>query len=139
MHRGILRALFDRSPWLRGAEPPAYGKYNWIEKFEYLAIVWGNFVMILTGLSLWFFEAAFALFPKPAIDIIKLVHGFEALLAFLAIIIWHMYHVHLKSLNTSMFTGKMSREHMLEEHPLEYARIIAEEGDVEVAPFTVVK
>ena len=128
--RGILMALFERSPWLRGAEEPLYGKYNWIEKFEYLAIVWGNFVMILTGLSLWFFEAAFALFPKPAIDIIKLVHGFEALLAFLAIIIWHMYCVHLNPevfpMSRMWLNGRISGKLLRHHYPGWYREIEAE-------------
>lgn len=128
--RGILKGLFDRSPWMRGGEPPQYGKYNWIEKFEYLAIVWGNFVMILTGLCLWFFEAAFALFPKPAIDIIKLVHGFEALLAFLAIIIWHMYCVHLNPevfpMSRMWLNGKISGKLLRHHYPGWYREIEAE-------------
>jgi hypothetical protein len=43
----------------------------------------------------------------------------------LAIIIWHMYGVHIKRLNRSMFTGKMTEEEMLHEHPLELADIKA--------------
>jgi cytochrome b subunit of formate dehydrogenase len=128
--RGILKGLLDRSPWLRGAEAPRYGKYNWIEKFEYLAIVWGNFVMILTGLCLWFFEAAFALFPKPVIDILKLVHGFEALLAFLAIIIWHMYCVHLNPeafpMSRMWLDGKISGKLLRHHYPGWYRAIEAE-------------
>lgn len=128
--RGTLRGIIDRHPWWRFVEPPEYGKYNWIEKFEYLAIVWGNLVMIVTGLSLWFFEAAFALFPKPVMDIFKLVHGFEALLAFLAIIIWHMYCVHL---NPEVFPGsamwldgKISAKLLREHYPGWYREIEAE-------------
>ncbi len=128
--RGILRGLFDRSPWLRGSSPPLYGKYNWIEKFEYLAIVWGNFVMILTGLCLWFFEAAFALFPKPVIDIIKLVHGFEALLALLAIVIWHMYCVHLNPevfpMSRMWLDGRISGKLLRHHYPGWYREIEAE-------------
>ncbi|MBZ5639140.1 MAG: cytochrome b/b6 domain-containing protein [Acidobacteriia bacterium] len=128
--RGRMRGILDRNPWLRFAEPPEYGKYNWIEKFEYLAIVWGNFVMILTGLCLWFFEAAFALFPKPAIDIIKLVHGFEALLALLAIVIWHMYCVHLNPevfpMSRMWLSGRISGKLLRHHYPGWYREIEAE-------------
>jgi cytochrome b subunit of formate dehydrogenase len=128
--RGIMKEFMDARPWWRFRDAPQYGKYNWIEKFEYLAVVWGNLVMILTGLALWFFEAAFALFPKPVLDVFKLVHGFEALLAFLAILIWHMYNVHF---NPEVFpgnrmwldgriTGAMLRHH----HPAWYREIEAE-------------
>jgi formate dehydrogenase subunit gamma len=128
--RGTLCGFFDRHPWLRGSEPPEYGKYNWIEKFEYLAVFWGNSVMILTGLCLWFFEAAFAMFPKPVLDIIKLVHGFEALLAFLSIIMWHMYNVHLNPdvfpMSRIWLSGKVTGAHLRHSHPAWY-RQIAEE------------
>ncbi len=128
--RGVLRGVLERSPWLRGAERPRYGKYNWIEKFEYLAIVWGNFVMILTGLGLWFFEATFAIFPKPVWDIIKLVHGFEALLAFLAIIVWHMYCVHLNPevfpMTRMWLDGRISGKLLRQHYPGWYREIEAE-------------
>ena len=55
----------------------------------------------------------------------KTAHGWEAVLAILAIIIWHMYGVHIKRFNKSMFTGKMSEDVMLHEHPLELADIKA--------------
>lgn len=128
--RGVLKGFMDRAPWYRFAEPSAYDKFNWIEKFEYLAIVWGNLVMILTGLSLWFIEAAFALFPKPAIDIIKLVHGFEALLALLAIVIWHMYCVHLNPevfpMSRMWLDGKISGKLLRHHYPGWYRQIEAE-------------
>lgn len=128
--RGILKSLMDARPWWRFEEPPQYGKFNWIEKFEYLAIVWGNLVMILTGLALWYFEAAFALFPKQAMDIIKLVHGFEALLAFLAIIIWHMYCVHLNPdffpMSRIWLDGKISGKLLRHHYPGWYRQIEAE-------------
>ncbi len=55
----------------------------------------------------------------------KAAHGGEAVLAVLAIIIWHFYHVHIKHLNQSMFTGKLSQEEMEHEHPAELAQIEA--------------
>lgn len=128
--RGWLRGFLDRRPWWRFREPPAYGKYNWIEKFEYLAIVWGNIVMIVSGLCLWFFEAAFAIFPKPVMDIVKLVHGFEATLAFLAIVIWHMYCVHLNPeafpMSRMWLDGKISGKLLRHHYPGWYREIEAE-------------
>ena len=62
--------------------------------------------------------------PKWVMDIALIVHSWEAILAFLAIIIWHMYNVHL---NPSVFpmskvwlTGKISLHEFRENHPLEY-------------------
>lgn len=109
-------------------ERPKFGKFNFIEKFEYWALSWGIFVMALTGLMLWFKEAAIALFPIWVLDIVRIVHGFEAILAFLAIIIWHMYNVHLNPevfpMSRVWLTGKISKKELMEHHPLEYEEIL---------------
>jgi cytochrome b subunit of formate dehydrogenase len=103
---------------------PLFGRFSYVEKFEYLAIVWGSIVMILTGFILWFMVAAMMVLPKWAWDIARAMHGYEALLAFIAIIVWHFYCVHF---NPSVFpmskvwlTGKITLHQMKEEHPLEY-------------------
>jgi formate dehydrogenase subunit gamma len=58
----------------------------------------------------------------------KAAHGLEALLAVASIITWHMYNTHLAigvwPLDTSIFTGRISLERMMEEHPLEYQRML---------------
>ena len=74
---------------------PQFDRFNFIEKFEYLALAWGSVVMIATGLVLWFQDQAMVMLPKWTLDVAKVIHSYEALLAFLAIIIWHFYHVHL--------------------------------------------
>jgi hypothetical protein len=55
----------------------------------------------------------------------KAAHGGEAVLAVLAILIWHMYGVHIKRFNKAMFNGKQTEAEMLHEHPLELADIKA--------------
>ncbi|RJP69146.1 MAG: hypothetical protein C4532_11280 [Candidatus Abyssobacteria bacterium SURF_17] len=111
-------------------ERPRFGKFNFIEKFEYWALAWGIFIMAMTGLMLWFKEASIALFPIWVLDIVRIVHGFEAILAFLAIIIWHMYNVHLNPevfpMSKVWITGKISKKEMMEHHPLEYKDILRE-------------
>ena len=57
----------------------------------------------------------------------------------LAIIIWHMYGVHVKRFNKSMFTGQMSEHDMLHEHPLELADIKAGIAERQVDPVTLRK
>ncbi|MCC7360062.1 MAG: hypothetical protein IT317_11325 [Anaerolineales bacterium] len=105
--------------------PPQAGRFTFGEKFEYWALVWGTLVMIITGFMLWNPIATTRLLPGQFIPAAKAAHGGEALLAVLAIIIWHMYHVHLRTFNKSMFTGKLSEHEMLEEHPRELADIKA--------------
>ncbi|MEJ2412921.1 MAG: cytochrome b/b6 domain-containing protein [Anaerolineales bacterium] len=104
---------------------PQQGRFTFDEKFEYWAFVWGTLVMGLSGFILWNPLAASRFLPGEIIPAAKAAHGGEALLAVLAIIVWHFYNVHIKHLNKSMFTGKLSEEEMLEEHPLELADIKA--------------
>jgi len=108
-------------------QKPQFGRFNWIEKFEYIAVVWGTMVMILTGLVMWFEAQAFRYLPLWIWHIARLIHGYEALLAFLTIIIWHMYHVHFKPgmfpMSRVWLDGRISLQHLQEEHPLEYERM----------------
>jgi formate dehydrogenase gamma subunit len=106
-------------------DPPRMGKFNFGEKFEYWAVVWGTGVMILTGFMLWNPIATTAVLPGEVIPAALAAHGGEALLAVLAIIVWHMYNVHIKHFNPSMFTGSMPRHQMEEEHALELERLEA--------------
>jgi formate dehydrogenase gamma subunit len=104
---------------------PQMGRYTFEEKMEYWAFVWGTLVMVVTGFMMWNPLATVKFLPGEVIPAAKAAHGGEAVLAVLAIIVWHMYGVHIKHLNKSMFTGKMSEEEMLHEHPLELADIKA--------------
>ena len=100
---------------------PQMGKYNFMEKAEYWALVWGTGVMMVTGYMLWNPIATTQLLPGAAIPVARIAHGLEAVLAVLSILTWHLYHVHLKRFNKSMFTGYISREEMEEEHQEELA------------------
>jgi cytochrome b subunit of formate dehydrogenase len=109
-----------------------YGRYNYAEKAEYLAVVWGTVIMAITGFMMWNPLLTTSLLPGQFIPAAKAAHGGEAVLAVLAIIIWHFYHVHLRHFNRSMFTGKISEKEMAHEHPAELLQIKA--GDVDVPP-----
>jgi hypothetical protein len=75
--------------------------------------------MAFTGFMLWNPILTSKLLPGEWIPVAKAAHGGEAILAVLAILTWHIYNVHLKTFNKSMFTGKMSKHEMAEEHALE--------------------
>jgi len=104
-----------------------YGRYSYGEKVEYLAVVWGTVIMAITGFIMWNPIFATRSLPGSIIPASKAAHGWEAVLAVAAIIIWHFYHVHLRQFNKSIFNGKLSREEMEEEHPAELAQIDAGE------------
>ncbi len=106
---------------------PKMRKFNFGEKFEYWAVIWGTLVMAITGFIMWNPIAFSSVFPGQLIPAAKAAHGGEALLAVLAIILWHMYNVHIKHFNPSMFTGNLPRHQMEEEHALELERLEAGE------------
>ena len=108
-------------------EKPKFGRFSYVEKFDYWAVYWGCVIMIGTGAILWSPEITFSFVPKFVYDIAKEVHSDEALLATLAIIIWHFYNVHFNPSrfpgSMVWFHGRMTEEEMEEEHPLELEEI----------------
>ncbi|MBP7687239.1 MAG: hypothetical protein KA765_05005, partial [Thermoflexales bacterium] len=116
-----------------------YGRYNYAEKAEYLAVVWGTAVMIITGFMMWNPIATTNVLPGEAIPAAKVAHGGEAVLAVLAIILWHFYHVHLRHFNKAMFTGQMTREEMQHEHPAELVLIEAGKATKPIVPAVLKK
>jgi formate dehydrogenase gamma subunit len=104
-------------------EHPKMPRYNFGEKVEYWAMVWGTVIMAITGFMLWNPIATTRVLPGQIIPAAKAAHGGEAILAALAILIWHFYNVHIKLLNRSIFNGKMSRRQMEEEHGAELEQI----------------
>ncbi len=120
--------LVKRFPWLAFDRRPCFARYGLVEKLEYGAVVWGNFVMICTGAILWRPDWFLGWTPSWTFDVCRVVHGFEATLAFLAIIIWHMYHVHLRPgvfpMSRVWLDGKISRTELRHHHPQEYLAIL---------------
>ena len=105
--------------------PPDQGRFTWEEKVEYWSFVWGTVIMVVTGYMLWNPIATTKILPGELVPTAKVIHGGEAALAVLAIIVWHTYHVHIGHFNRSMFTGNISRAEMATYHPLELAAIDA--------------
>lgn len=103
--------------------PPRMGRYTFAEKLEYLALIWGTAVMVATGMLLLYPVRFSQLIGGEAILAAKAAHGGEALLAFLSILTWHAYFVHVRHWNTSIFTGYLDEEAYAEEHALELQQI----------------
>ena len=102
---------------------PRMGRYNFKEKMEYWAVIWGLVIMALTGFMMWNPILTSKILPGQIIPAAKAAHGAEAVLAVLAVILWHFYNVHLRRWNWSMITGKLSRPEMKEEHSEELDQI----------------
>lgn len=107
------------------SDKPKEGRYTFAEKAEYWAVVWGTLIMVLTGFIMWNPIAFSNYFTGEIVPAAKVAHGLEAVLAVLAIIVWHFYFVLIKRFNPSMFNGYLSKEDMAEEHPLELADIMS--------------
>lgn len=107
--------------------PAQCHRYNYKQKFEYWVILTGAILMGISGLVLWFPIFFTRFLPGEVIPLAKALHSNEALLLFLIISIWHIYNAIFSPdvfpIDTSIFTGYLSRERMLREHPLELAEI----------------
>ena len=73
--------------------PPPHRLWNYAEKSEYWALLWGSVVMISTGVMLIFTNTVLAMLPKVWHDVVQVIHYYEAVLATLAILVWHFYWV----------------------------------------------
>jgi cytochrome b subunit of formate dehydrogenase len=115
-----------------------FDRFDYRQKFEYWGLVLGTVVMVSTGLILLFPILVTNFLPGQVIPASKVMHGSEGLMAFLVIIIWHIYNAHLSPevfpFDTSIFTGRISRHRMEREHPLELERIDQEAKAAEAPP-----
>lgn len=112
-------------------ERPTFAMFNYIEKIEYWAFVWGTVVMTVSGLLLWFVNFTLRHFPKWFADAATAVHFYEAVMATLAILLWHFYFVifdpEVYPMDRSWLTGKVSAEHLRETRPEYYFALISEQ------------
>lgn len=105
---------------------PRMHKFMYKQKLHYVAILWGTFVLVAAGTSLLFPETMATIWPNPRFgqDLARLMHADEAIMAITVIVFWHWSNVHLVPgrfpLQWSFLTGRITREHQIEEHFLEY-------------------
>jgi cytochrome b subunit of formate dehydrogenase len=123
-----LRDCTQNVLWFIGMrkERPRFGRFSYFEKFDYWAVFWGCAIMIVSGLAMWFPEIVRQLLPSASpglMEALKEAHSHEAVLAVLAIFVWHIYNVHFRPdrFPGTLFWmhGKLSRKEMASEHPLE--------------------
>ena len=113
---------------------PRFFKFNYAEKMEYWAFLWGTTVMALSGFLLWFNNFALRHFAKWITDAATAVHWYEALLATFSILIWHFYLVifdpAVYPMDTAWLDGKIPTDHYRHTRPA-YYRELARKGLVE--------
>lgn len=121
--------------YLRLSDTPArFDRFDYREKFEYWGLVFGNAIMVATGLVLMFPILVARHLPGELIPAAKIAHSNEGLMAFLVVVTWHVYNAHLAPeifpFNKSIFTGTISREHLERHHPLESERMFPREAQL---------
>jgi len=116
-------------------QEPKFAKFNYAEKMEYWAFLWGTVVMGVSGFLLWFNNFTLRHFPKWVTDAATAVHWYEALLATFSILIWHFYLVifdpMVYPMDTAWLNGKIPADHYRHARP-EYFRTLKRAGLVEL-------
>jgi len=110
----------------RRASRPGFGVLNYAEKLEYWAFVWGTAVMAGSGFVLWFESWSLRFLPTWMVDAATAVHWYEAILATLAILVWHFYMVifdpDVYPMDRAWLTGRASADHLRSQRPV-YERL----------------
>ena len=108
---------------------PRYPKFSYFEKFDYWAVFWGVLIMAGSGFIRWFPVATLDYLPSWVYRIAYFAHTDEALLAGLAIFVWHFYNVHLRPaifpMSWVFITGRLTLEELEEEHGAQYDELMS--------------
>ncbi|MBS1493205.1 MAG: cytochrome b/b6 domain-containing protein [Bacteroidetes bacterium] len=108
-------------------EKPRFGRFSYVEKAEYWAVVWGTVIMGATGMVLWFQNKFLPVIHTSGMNLATAIHFYEAILATLAIIVWHFYFVFFNPdvvpMNKAWLYGYLDHEEMEKEHPLELEKL----------------
>jgi len=126
-----------------GGEKPRFGRFNYAEKAEYWALVWGTALMALTGVMIWAKVWVGDMLARWWVDVATAIHFYEAILATLAIVVWHFYQVFFDPdvypMNWAWWDGKMPVEHYRHEHELDTEALTEAENEAGAAGDTGAK
>lgn len=143
------KLLFDLAPGPRDAfdvvgtmlyylglshHKPKFGRFSYAEKAEYWALVWGTALMALTGIMIWAKVWVGNLLARWWVDVATAVHYYEAILATLAILVWHFYQVFfdpdIYPMNWAWWDGQMPIKQYKHEHALDTEAIATAEAAI---------
>jgi cytochrome b subunit of formate dehydrogenase len=114
--KGDITEFFATMKFYLGLNPvrPRHAVFNYAEKFEFWALVWGTLIMAVTGFILWFPKTLPSSWPSWIMTVSRIIHYYEALLATLAILIWHgwhtIFHPDEYPMSTTWLTGYITEE-----------------------------
>ena len=119
-------------------ERPDFGEFNYAEKAEYWALVWGTAMMALTGLFMWLDPYIQHLFPYWLYEVLRAIHFYEAILAVTAIVVWHFYFVifdpSVYPMNFAWLDGKVPERVLLSERLRYLKKLRGKEPEAEAEP-----
>jgi cytochrome b subunit of formate dehydrogenase len=126
-----LKDIIAMFKWFFGKGPrPVFGRWNYLERFDYWAPFWGLAIVGGSGLMLWFKELTASVWPGWIFNVAMLAHGEEAFLAIVFLFTVHFFNNHfrpdkLPPPDIVMFTGAVSLEEFKREHTLEFNELVA--------------
>lgn len=116
--------------FFNAGDKPQFDRWTYWEKFDFMAVFWGMFVIGLSGMVMWIPELSSYVMPGWMINIVHLAHSEEAFLAAVFIFTIHFFNNHIVPdkfpLEKNVFTGSYTIEALKHERPLEYERILRE-------------
>jgi cytochrome b subunit of formate dehydrogenase len=125
-----LQDIMAMFKWFFGLAPrPVFDRWTYWEKFDYWAPFWGVTIIGVSGLMMWLPNLTGTYLPGWVFNVAAIFHGEEAFLAVVFLFTVHFFNNHFRPskfpVDIVMFTGTMSVEHMMREHPLEFQRLKA--------------
>jgi cytochrome b subunit of formate dehydrogenase len=124
-----VRDFAAHTKWFFGKGPrPAFDRFTYWEKFDYMAVFWGVTVIGLSGLVMWFPVATTRLLPGWLINVAHIVHSDEALLAAGFIFTFHFFNGHFRPekfpLDPVIFSGAITESEFKHERKRQYERLV---------------
>lgn len=117
---GMVRWFLWKGP------KPTFERWNYWEKFDFIAVFWGMFAIGGSGLMLWFPEFFGLFLPGWVFNVATIVHSDEALLATGFIFSVHFFNTHLRPekfpMDFVIFNGEMHKEEFVEERGDQWKR-----------------
>jgi cytochrome b subunit of formate dehydrogenase len=121
--------------WFVGLGPkPTFERWAYWEKFDFWGACADIVIIGSTGLVLWFPNFFCLFLPGVTLNVAKVIHSTQALLATGFVFAIHFFGVHLRAekfpADMSLLTGLVSEEELLHERP-EYFQRLQREGLLE--------
>ena len=117
---GMVRWFLFKGP------KPAFDRWTYWEKFDFLAVFWGMFAIGGSGLMLWFPELFGMFLPGWVFNVATIIHSDEALLATGFIFSVHFFNTHGRPekfpMDFVIFNGQMTKEEFVEERGDQWQR-----------------